>query len=277
MDMNAEISEKIRLWHEAFEKIGLRAELITKSLTLPVRDIESLTLPYRRITLLTQLLSEKMRLIVEGLSFLGEEDFQKFMQEFGWIECLSLAYVKELYLKFKENGKEEVWKQFAEYFKTSEVIKQLLGEMKKRKILLPRIGILETALHAHKDGKFVVSIPLLLSQIEGIMWDIGVKKGVIKNEFNSKTKLNSDGSEAGEIGIKACTELIFGFQSRFKKRYNDIVYSVEFRHPISHGRDFDYYRIQEAEAKSISLLLMLLVVMQKSEEVENSNIKLWWE
>lgn len=272
-----EMIDKTRQWIEAFEKIGLRARLITESITLPIRTLESVGLPIQRINLFTRLLSEKIKAIANSLNFLEEEDFQKFTDEFGWIECISLAYVKELYLKFRENGKEEVWQQFSESFKTPEVIEKILSEMQKRKILHPRIEILKTALHAHKDRIFLVSIPLLLCQIEGIMWDIGVKKGFIKNEFNSKIKIRSDGSKDKEICIKDVTEEIFGFKSEFKKRYNDIIYSKAFRHPILHGRNFNYYKTLEAEAKSIGLLLLLLVVMQKSEEVENSNIRPWWE
>lgn len=47
------------------------------------------------------------------------------------------------------------------------------------KIFQPRLRIINSALEAHSLGNYELSIPSLLTQIEGILWNISSSKGIV--------------------------------------------------------------------------------------------------
>ena len=139
----------------------------------------------------------------------------------------------------------------------------------KNKLISKREHIISTAITHHKNGDYISSIPLLLSQIEGVLWDYGVEKNKIKNEFNSRTIIDGNGKEIldentkkpKQANLQLLLTLVFEGKSKFKEQLRDNVYTPNFRNPILHGREISY----ADEQRSVWLLLLLFTLIGKTK------------
>ena len=234
------------------------------------RQIELMTEPIRRIQLLSQVITTSLRPLIEFMKNFDYEGWEEFLEEFGWIEAISMSYASELKEKLKQYDKEEVWRQLIDDFKNEDLLNELIGEIKSNNLISKREKILSKAIYHHKHGDYISSIPLLLAQIEGTLWDIGIEKGLIENKPNSTNLIDKKGNlildknkngkpikcSLGELIIK-----LFGNTSKFGEHIKTNVYSKDFRHPILHGREINY----GDEQRSTMLLLMLFVLLEKTK------------
>lgn len=232
-------------------------------------QLEALTLPYKRIQAVMDSFSARTQMIFEVLKNIDGDGFEEFYEEFRWIESLPLPYAMELKDKLKEGRKEAVWDEFIKDFKNDEVIKEILEQVNKNKLISKREHIISTAITHHKNGDYISSIPLLLSQIEGVLWDYGVEKNKIKNEFNSRTIIDGNGKEIldentkkpKQANLQLLLTLVFEGKSKFKEQLRDNVYTPNFRNPILHGREISY----ADEQRSVWLLLLLFTLIGKTK------------
>ncbi|MBN2101988.1 MAG: hypothetical protein JW716_03905 [Candidatus Aenigmarchaeota archaeon] len=231
-------------------------------------QMEALTEPFKRMQLLSQSIAQSLKPLTEIAKNFDFKGWEEFLKEFGWIEAISMSYASELKDKLKASGKEEVWKQLISDFEDDKLLNELISKVRTDKIIKAREKILEKAIQHHKNKDYISSIPLLLSQIEGILWDIGINQGLIENKFNSKNLIDVKGNlilgkngkpiecSLGELIIK-----IFNNSSKFGEHTKSNVYSKDFRHPILHGREINY----DNEQRSTMLLLMLFVLIEKDK------------
>ncbi len=231
-------------------------------------QMEALTEPMKRMQLLSQSIAQSLKPLTEIVINFDFKGWEEFLKEFGWVEAISISYASELKEKLKTSGKEEVWKQLISDFEDEELLNELVSKIKNDNIIKSREKILGKAVYHHKNKDYISSIPLLLSQIEGIFWDMGVSQKLIENKFNSKNLIDAKGNlilgrngrpiecSLGELIIK-----IFDNSSKFGEHTKSNVYSKEFRHPILHGREIDY----DNKQRSTMLLLMLFVLLEKDK------------
>ncbi len=157
-------------------------------------------------------------------------------------------------------------------------IAELKSKIRANELANKRAHLLFNALDLHLSKNYIASIPLLLSQIEGLIWDYGVYKKRVDDAPNSKAKLDSDGkiefNNKGNVVVFGFSELLvklFGDSSKLKQhiktRHNNEkekdtgIYSTELRHPILHGRKIDY----DTERNATILLIVLMAVLEKIE------------
>ncbi len=233
------------------------------------RQIELMTEPIRRIQILSQVIITSLRPLTEFMKNFDYEGWEEFLDEFGWIEAISISYASELKEKLKQHGKEEVWRQLIDDFKNEDLLTELIREIKSNSLISKRKKILSKAIYHHKRGDYISSIPLLLAQIEGILWDMGIEEGLIENKPNSTNLIDKKGNlildkngkpikcSLGELIIK-----LFDNTSKFGGHIKTNVYSKDFRHPILHGREINYGE----EQRSTMLLLMLFVLLEKTKQ-----------
>lgn len=243
-------------------------KLINTSLVMQLAEQHS-----KRMQIITESLNRSIFPILETLKNVDFESFEKYYEEFGWIESISITYANELQKKLKEKGHDEVWNQLIKEVSDEGFIKELNVDISKNELMSKRGKILSRALEHHQNKDYISSIPLLLSQIEGTLWDIGVGMKKIKDEPNSTIQLNDKGEvqvwESGpkkgepmQIKLGDLLAQIFSKDSKFKEHAKDKVYTKEFRNPIHHGRKINY----DDEKRSAMLILMLHVLLHKIQE-----------
>lgn len=239
-----------------------------------INQLEAMTKPFKQAQELAQSLSKIWTPIMESIQNFDIEGFREFQKEFGWMELITMSYAMELKNKLKEGNKEAVWQKLNSDFGDSEFLNEFIEEMKKKDLFRKRIKIISKALEHHKNRDYISSIPLLLSQTEGIIWDLGIKEGLIENKDNSKILIDKKGnvildknnkpieSDLGNLLIK-----LFGNKSKLKEHASKNVYSKDLRHPILHGRKIDY----DNQDTSTMLIIVLFMLMEKTNETTNTN------
>jgi len=222
------------------------------------KQIEIAVEPIIRIQILSQEITNSLKPLTELIN----SDFAKWedsLNRFGWIETISMSYVI--------SGKEEVWKKSILDFKDSKVLAVGVQKIRSNPIISRRERILLRAIKHHRDGDYISSIPLLLTQIEGIFWDMGTKMKFIENKYNSKKLIDEKGNflldkygKPIECSLGGLITKLFDSTSKFGKYAKNEVYTKDFRHPILHGREINY----DNEQRSAMLLLMLYVLLNKN-------------
>jgi len=240
-------------------------KLINPSLIQQIAEQEG-----ERIKLVTESLAKSIAPILETFKNIDFEGFEEYCKEFGWIESIPISYANELQKKLKEENKDQVWDQLVKDISADFSISSLKKDISENQLLSKREKILSKALEHHKNKDYISSIPLLLSQIEGTFWDIGIAIKKIKDEPNSRILLESSGNvhltadgKEKKADLQQLLKIIFPVGSKFKEHTRDKVYSNEFRNPILHGREINY----NDEKRSAMLILMVHVLLYKIGEI----------
>lgn len=171
--------------------------------------------------------------------------------EYSWLGFLTVEALVSVYNMEKEGKLDEFKSSLIEYHKNADNVEETISELLESDVIKPREEMLRDAFEAHLKGKFTLSIPVFLSQLEGVFWDYGSKVGIVKGQMvklkdGKEVRLHSfekllDKSEVGEI-YKKFSEWYVSKQSQ---KRNDIL----------HGRSIDY----ADELDSCHLILALRV------------------
>lgn len=153
---------------------------------------------------------------------------------------------------------------------TDQNLIEMIKKWRMSPLLKPRIHILESAVHAHIRNEYILSIPVFLSQIEGIITS-GFRFSGWMNSKKFKEHLESVLHEA--LVIKNKNESIREFVINVLMVtfiHGENIESSLSRHAILHGADTDY------GTRTNSLKLILLIENIKNlfrfESIENSKI-----
>jgi hypothetical protein len=125
-----------------------------------------------------------------------------------------------------------------------------------------RFPILKKSFKVHRKGYFEVSIPVFLTQIEGLFFDLTEKKifskGKAKEWLKSKNNNNLDFRLAILESLKQNENLSANFDEA--KDYPNALN----RNRILHGRDINYYS-ELNSYKAVSLLLFIGTIVYDLE------------
>ena len=98
--------------------------------------------------------------------FWEEDEFEKF--EYNWLGFYSPRIIRVFYEEFKNGNEDEVKKFFIDMFKDEDNIQKIKDDLKTNGVFASRMPYIEAALDAHLEGKYMLSIPAFLLQIDGI-------------------------------------------------------------------------------------------------------------
>lgn len=167
--------------------------------------------------------------------------------------CFGELTLPEIYELFEDHEKPAL-EVYRDYFSKKENIEALLGSWQQDRFYEDRIPILRDALDAHLDGKYTLSIPAFLAQIEGILCEMfnvkdhaKVKGKLSRVQFNTKEEDRLFAS--AELVARIITDQVF-HSSAPEDRQAD----YPNRHRILHGLDPFYYRDKNASLRCILLL-----------------------
>lgn len=148
-----------------------------------------------------------------------------------------------------------------------------INEFNIRKLLI------DNAISAHREGKYVLSIPAMLPQIEGIVTDwiyTQMPEKLIPWKIDSKTRkfheivLNKATPLLYQLIVNSTINFILGglVLSSFKRWVDDIEKVFPNRHVVEHGR---YDPCLYTEENSLKLLLLIdtlyYIISNQSEQI----------
>ncbi len=161
--------------------------------------------------------------------YLGEFSAQYILNELNNYEDNLIDFYQDLFSKEKH-------------------IKGILNSWAQLEVYKKRISILDRALGAHLDKDYMVSIPLFIAMIEGILIDVlgGDFKTVLRTSYQQ-------GHFNGELNI-LYNVIIGEIFRKFEKPPKEWDAINVNRHLIQHGKDLDYYTNRYA---SVRLLMVI--------------------
>lgn len=186
---------------------------------------------------------------------LEEPEFKTF--EYNWLGFLPIDQTIELYKMHKAGKDKEIEQTLVGLTEDEEYLEGFMNEVKTSDVFEPRTFIIQDAMDAHKEGKYSLSVPVLLAQIEGILWAYAEKKGVkfgdkIVTKDGKKKKLESAKLLLRETKVK---DQLYKY---ITQEFLDKIYVKKFRHGILHGRIIEY----NTEKNSMKLLLFLRALIE---------------
>ena len=214
---------------------------------------------------------EEISKVIERLSeFDGElEKFKAIIMSLGFpphMELLpyDISRIVSIYNKYgEEKAKEETYNIYLQYF-NNENIKDMSNEWFETDIVKKRKDIINQAINAHIQGNYYLSIPIVFSQIEGM----------IANVFNHKGQM-SGGKYLEHIKQLLDSKENYSFDSLISTFYSNIILvtfghnepikSFLSRHAIMHGGDTEY----GTEINSIKALALFDYIIKKINEYKN--------
>lgn len=199
-------------------------------------------------------ISQLAEAFCELSKFLEEPEFKDF--EYNWLIFLPFDVMRQLYEMHKMGKDNEVKQLLLQASKDKEYLDRFNGEMNASELFKPRIAIIQDAINAHKAGKYSLSIPVFLAQIEGVLWDYAEKQSIatgteITKKSGSKAKVTSAKPLVKDTRLR---ELI---SENVANYFLERVYTKDLRHSVLHGRNIGYNR----EENSMNLLLFIRALL----------------
>lgn len=253
-DVNKEVRDIVEpKFKQIKETFVLLADAIAQA---QVSFVESTTrLISRYQTMITRTALNSWQKIWEGTKFLREPEFKEF--EFNWLAFLPIDRIRKLYEMHKQGKDEDIKKLLIGLGKSREYLDQVIEEMNEADVFKRRVSAIKDALDAHCNGKYTLSIPTLLPQIEGILWDIAEEKGIAKGtEIVTKTGKREVAKSAKPLVKK--TDIRDLISENVADYFLEKIYTKGFRHGILHGRKINYGN----EEDSVKLVLFLRTLLE---------------
>jgi len=135
-----------------------------------------------------------------------------------------------------------------------------LGIIDEKLTKSPRLRIIKVAFEQHLKSNYFASIPLMITQFEGIVWDIAIKNNLVKDKFNSQ-EFSDNSSDNSKAEIKAIMKKLKS-EKIIGRNFNVLVNfygNPNERNSVIHGRniykDEEYFISLE---RSLNLIIGLL-------------------
>jgi hypothetical protein len=203
------------------------------------------------------------RLVEEAIRI--QESFQTQLQKIGlWTAPALLPYpLSRIVVQLEKNDIDGAKSTLLSHC-TSEFLEKLSSKWWTVKELEVRKPLIEAAMVAHREGKYVLSIPALLPQVEGIVtdWVYSQKPENFPWRIDSKTKkfrdiiLKKPTPFSYDRIVNSTINFILGgpVLKSFKRWVDDIEKAFPNRHVIEHGK---YDPSLFTEENSVKLLLLI--------------------
>ena len=184
--------------------------------------------------------------------------FRKFNKEWGWlINKKPIRLGDHLYGLYKKQGDRKFKETINRIFYYNKNLKIVLDDVKQK--YSERAKIIETAFQFHVKRDYTCAITLLLPHVEGILWDIGMKRRLVKRGYNSKKKFKSH----EEWKLHNLSKLLFP-KDNFHKIIVNEIYCDGYRNIVLHGRNV--YRKKQKEISRWRSTLLILTLWRLTDE-----------
>lgn len=181
--------------------------------------------------------------------------FKKFIKEWGWlINQKSITFGDYCYGLYKKYGDKKFKDKVNRWYYHKENLDVVLKDIKDKFPL--RYNVIREGLDYHHKKNYSCSITLLLPHTEGILWDLGMKKKLVRKGYNSKKKCVKYGKKRNnEWDLPSLSKQLFP-----KDKFHSILVKEIFcngpRNRILHGRNV-YLKKEREIGRWISTLLIL--------------------
>ena len=162
--------------------------------------------------------------------------FNEIFVEHGWIatDDLSVPIMEKAVQVFTDDGVKEAEAYLTNEF-TAEYFQICLRSMKAIWVFEDRQKLLELAFADHEEGRYHASVPVVLAQIDGLIYDIADQSFYEQDKkldiFRTESKITGIKNELGSIAKK---------MNKTRSATKNSSLTFPYRNGILHGRDLGY-------------------------------------
>ncbi|HJH25432.1 MAG TPA: hypothetical protein C5S37_01385 [Methanophagales archaeon] len=200
----------------------------------------------------------------DALKRIGEKyiEIDKSDFEYKWLKSVPHLFFLHVYTEYKEGGNDKATEYLMKALQEESSIEELKTNLEHFDYYTQRKIIIDQALDAHKEGKYALSIPTLMTQIDGVFIQLALDLGVWKVE-EEPTGVKVVTKKGGKKKIEEIDDYFRDYYGRFMGKSS-------VRAGVLHGYDIDYASNDELSAKVIWILFEALNVI---EEIKNNQQK----
>jgi hypothetical protein len=181
--------------------------------------------------------------IVESVNELEESDF-----EFKWVDFLVVGLRDELYEMYQEKGEEQVVSVLSDLLDDEEALDAILSQVDSRYLRGEREKLIRDAISAHNEGRYGLSIPTALTQIDGAIIEAATDLGIWElDDEVTGTRVVATGEGSHQH--------ISEFRDPFRDLYPRLMGRGSPRSKILHGIRTDFVDDEALSTKMIWLAL----------------------
>ncbi|AJF27890.1 hypothetical protein SG26_19215 (plasmid) [Haloarcula sp. CBA1115] len=181
--------------------------------------------------------------IVESVNELEASDF-----EFKWVDFLVAGLRDELYEIYQEKGEEQVVSVLSELLDDEETLDAILSQVDSRYLKGEREKLLKDAISAHNEGRYGLSIPTALTQIDGAIIEAATDLGIWElDDEVTGTRVVAKGEGSHQH--------ISEFRDPFRDLYPRLMGRGSPRSKILHGIRTDFVDDEALSTKMIWLAM----------------------
>jgi hypothetical protein len=181
--------------------------------------------------------------IVESVNELEASDF-----EFKWVDFLVAGLRDELYEIYQEKGEEQVVSVLSELLDDEDTLDAILSQVDSRYLRGEREKLLKDAISAHNEGRYGLSIPTALTQIDGAIIEAATDLGIWElDDEVTGTRVVAKGEGSHQH--------ISEFRDPFRDLYPRLMGRGSPRSKILHGIRTDFVDDEALSTKMIWLAM----------------------
>lgn len=253
-----------------YPSIDLDIEIPTPQLTGLSEALETITKSYQQ-QLATQIatsfdfssyFNSFLHDALEPLSDLTEQyrEIEESDFEFKWLSNVKHGAFMQLYREYREEGNEAAAELLAAQLRDEEDIEGFKEYFQSFDEYEQRQAIIDEALDAHAEGRYALSIPTLLTQLDGVFIDTALDIGLWRPDADV-TGVAVVGK--GEGSPRHISEIDEEFRDYYRSRL------WPNRVDILHGKRADYADDELLSAKLIWLLFQTLHTVENIRSAED--------
>ncbi len=220
-------------------------------------DLQEVELPSKLPD--SEILFESQReAYAQAASTLGDINFDKIVEsvneleasgfEFKWVDFLIVGLRDELYEIYQEKGEEQVVSVLSELLDDEEALDAVLSQVDSRYLRGEREDLLRDAISAHNEGRYGLSIPTALTQIDGAIIEAATDLGIWElDDEVTGTRVVAKGEGSHQH--------ISEFRDPFRDLYPRLMGRGSPRSKILHGIRTDFVDDEALSTKMIWLAM----------------------
>ncbi|AGB37022.1 hypothetical protein [Natronococcus occultus] len=199
---------------------------------------------------------------LEPLRELGEQyqEIEKSDFEFKWLRDVKFGVFLDLFEVYKQEGNEAAAELLAAQLQDEDDIEDFKEYFATFDEYSERQPIVDEALDAHQEGRYALSIPTLLSQLDGIFIDAAVELGLYTEEDDPTGVTIVAKGEGSPQHIPA-------IEDDYRSYYASVLWQQ--RVEILHGKNTDFSDDEILSAKLIWLFFQTLHTVENIRSAEH--------
>jgi hypothetical protein len=159
----------------------------------------------------------------------------------GWVASDALKYeAMKGAVEFGDAGDPQAGEELLVREHDSEWLEFQVKRMHAIRAYKPRRALVELALQDHREARFHASIPLVLAQIDGLVYDVARASFY---DPKRRERLYAANTMAGHPeGLAALAEIL----GKPRRKTTSSVLDLPYRHGVLHGRDLGYATLENS-------------------------------